>query len=348
MPMEQRAQEVVQAAESGRPSAPFASNWQLTTDNWQPSAATQSSAASSARPPRSLAEKIGVFAGDIKIAHTVFALPFALLSTFLASRDTEPGGWPNVGKLLLILVCMATARTIAMAVNRLLDARLDAINPRTARRAIPGGILSPVFYLVIVIACAAAFMLACGGFELFYRNPWPIVFGVPVLAYLSAYPLLKRFTGLCHYYLGAALALAPICAWVAIRGRIDPPPIWMAAAVVCWTAGFDIIYACQDYHNDVACGLFSVPSRLGIARALWVSRLTHAASAAMLIALGFSTPHLHALYFVGVATAIALLIVEQSLVRADDLSKVGLAFFTLNGIISLLLGTLGIVDVMIH
>jgi 4-hydroxybenzoate polyprenyltransferase len=304
-----------------------------------------------AAPSMSLGGKFAAFAGDIKIAHTIFALPFALLSTFLAARDT-PERFPAPVKLLLILICMVTARTVAMAVNRLLDARLDAKNPRTARRAIPSGALSPRFYIAVVVLCIAGFIAATAGFQILYRNPyrnpWPLIFSVPVLAFLSAYPLLKRFTRLCHYYLGAALALAPVCAWIAIRGSIAPPPVWMAAAVVCWTAGFDIIYACQDYASDVATGVFSVPAKIGIGPALWVSRLTHAACAAMLIALGFSTPYLQTLYFIGVGIAIVLLVVEQSLVRAGDVSKAGLAFFTVNGIIGTVLGTLGIIDVLLH
>jgi 4-hydroxybenzoate polyprenyltransferase len=144
------------------------------------------------------------------------------------------------------------------------------------------------------------------------------------------------------------LALAPVCAWVAIRGSIDAPPFWMAGAVLCWTAGFDIIYACQDYESDVACGVFSVPSKLGIAGGLWVSRLTHVVSVAMLVMLGFSAqPILGTLYFIGVGLAVLLLIVEHALVKPTDLSKVGLAFFTVNGIISIALGTLGIIDVFI-
>ncbi|MDB5356300.1 MAG: ubiA [Phycisphaerales bacterium] len=291
-----------------------------------------------------IANRLLLFAGDIKIAHTVFALPFALLSTFLAAKDIE--GLPRPGKLLLILVCMVTARTVAMAVNRLLDAGLDAKNPRTARRAIPSGALSRQFYWMAVAVCVAAFILATAGFLVFYSNRWPLVWSVPVLAVLSAYPLLKRFTRFCHYYLGMCLALAPVCAWVAIRGTLGSPPIWMAGAVLTWTAGFDILYACQDYASDVACGVFSVPAKIGIGPALWVSRVTHLASVGMLVAVGMSSPHLGALYFTGVAIATTLLIVEQSLVRADDLSKLGLAFFTVNGIISLLLGTLGIVDVL--
>jgi 4-hydroxybenzoate polyprenyltransferase len=163
--------------------------------------------------------------------------------------------------------------------------------------------------------------------------------------FLCAYPLLKRFTRLCHYYLGAALALAPLCAWLAIRGDIAWAPVLMALAVLTWTAGFDIIYACQDYDCDVRDGVFSVPARVGVSKALWIARLTHACSAALLVTLGLRTPAFGAIYFSGVAAAIALLIVEHIVVRADDLSKVGLAFFTINGVIALLLGTSGVVDV---
>ena len=294
-----------------------------------------------------LHQKLAIFAGDIKIAHTVFALPFALLSTFMAAHDL-PGRVPRIGQLLLILACMFTARTIAMAVNRLLDAPLDAANPRTARRAIPSGALSQSFYVAVCLLCAAGFLAACYGFDALYSNPWPIRLSLPVLGFLSAYPLLKRFTRLCHYYLGAALALAPICAWVAVRGSLSAAPLFIAGAVACWTAGFDIIYACQDYACDVAGGLFSVPSRLGIGPALWVSRLTHAIAAGLLLALAtVASPPLGMLYLIGVGMAIALLVVEHSLVKADDLSRVGLAFFTINGIISVVLGTLGIVDLML-
>jgi 4-hydroxybenzoate polyprenyltransferase len=289
-----------------------------------------------------LPAKLQLFAQDIKISHTVFALPFALLSTFLAA-----GGMPAAGKLLLIVICMVTARTVAMAANRLLDARLDAANPRTAGRAIPSGRISAGFYAGILAACAIAFVAATAGFWFLYRNPWPAILSLPVLLFLCGYPLLKRFTRLCHYYLGAALALAPICAWVAVSGTIAPEPLWMAAAVLCWTAGFDIIYACQDYHSDLACGVFSVPAKIGIGPALWVARLTHVVSVTMLVMLGLWSPALGMLYFAGVGAAVALLLVEHSLVKPHDLSKVNLAFFTFNGIISVLLGTLGIIDVFV-
>src|SRR5206468_4531075 len=143
-----------------------------------------------------------------------------------------------------------------------------------------------------------------------YKNPWPLILSLPVLGYVSAYPLLKRFTRLCHYYLGGALALAPICAWIAVSGTMALPPLLMAGAVLMWTAGFDIIYACQDYESDLATGVVSVPARCGIAKALWVGRLTHALSFALLVLLGLLAPELSTLYFIGVASAGVLLMVE--------------------------------------
>jgi 4-hydroxybenzoate polyprenyltransferase len=291
----------------------------------------------------SLATQLSTFAGDIKLHHTVFALPFALLSMVLAAR-----GRPQWGIVGLILICMVTARTLAMAVNRLLDAKLDAENPRTIRRAIPAGKLSRQLYRVISAICVAIFIAATAMFYVAYRNPWPAALSIPVLAFLSAYPLLKRFTRLCHYWLGAALALAPICAWIAVRGTIALPPLIMAVAVLCWTAGFDIIYACQDYETDVRQGLFSVPSKLGIRKALIVARLTHAVAATALVALGFSSSDFGWIYFSGVGLAIALLVIEHTIVSEKNLSKIGLAFFTLNGVLSITLCTLGIIDVFHH
>ena len=292
--------------------------------------------------PAELSSRFVAFARDIKISHTVFAMPFALLSAILAAH-----GLPRWGQLGLILICMVAARTVAMSANRLLDADLDARNPRTARRAIPSGRLSRTFVTSILGSCAFVFVAATALFGWIYSNWLPLVLSVPVILFLVAYPLLKRFTRLCHYYLGAALALAPICAWIAIRGTVELPPLLMAGAVLCWTAGFDIIYACQDYHSDLETGVVSVPSELGVGKALWVSRATHVVSLALMIALGFVAKDLATLYFIGVGCAGLLLIIEHSLVHADDLSKVGLAFFTVNGIISLLLGTLGIIDVLL-
>jgi 4-hydroxybenzoate polyprenyltransferase len=294
--------------------------------------------------PATFGGRLRVFADDIKIHHTVFALPWAILSAAIAGR-TFPGSL-TAGKIGLILVCMVTARTVAMAANRIIDSELDARNPRTARRALPSGSLSQRFFVAVLAICCCGFIAATAGFEIFYRNIWPLLLSLPVLAYLCGYPFMKRFTRLCHYYLGAALALAPVCAWVAVVGRVDWPPLVMFIIVASWTAGFDIIYACQDFSSDLECGVYSVPAKIGISKALWVSRMTHFIAAAMLIVLGFVVPQFGMLYFVGAGIAIVLLIVEQSLVKPTDLSKVNLSFFTINGIISLLVATLGIVDLM--
>ncbi len=317
---------------------------------WFESVTSMSSIASPISEPqgdKKESSRFVLFARDIKISHTVFAMPFALLSTFLAAKQ-KWNGLPKWGQLGLILVCMVAARTVAMAANRLLDAELDSKNPRTARRAIPSGALSRTFVTVTLSLCAIAFIAATSLFGVIYHNWLPLIFAIPVLLFLAAYPLLKRFTRLCHYYLGTALALAPVCAWIAIAGAIDLPPILMALAVLTWTAGFDIIYACQDYQSDLELGVVSVPSSVGIAKALWISRLTHLFSLSMLILLGLLTPQLSLFYFLGVGCAAVLMLIEHSLVKPTDLSKVGLAFFTVNGIISVLLGTLGIVDVLMR
>jgi 4-hydroxybenzoate polyprenyltransferase len=289
--------------------------------------------------------KLSALARDIKLSHTLFAMPFALLAMTLAAQRT-PGGL-RAGHIGLVVACMVFARTVAMTANRLLDARLDALNPRTAGRAIPSGALSGRFVLVALLFCAAGFVTSAAGFWWLFRNPWPVALSVPVLLYLCGYPLMKRFTRLCHYYLGAALALAPVCAWLAVKGTVDAPPLIMAAAVMAWTAGFDIIYACQDYTVDVAQGLHSVPATIGIGGALWVARLTHLAAAVMFVVLGVTTAEFGAIYLIGAAVAIGLLAIEHWIVRGGDLSRLNLAFFSLNGVISVLVGALGIVDVFV-
>jgi 4-hydroxybenzoate polyprenyltransferase len=291
-----------------------------------------------------MTRQLADFAGDIRISHTIFAMPWALLSMVLAAHRT-PGGL-TILTIGLILLCMISARTAAMSANRLLDAKLDAANPRTAGRAIPAGRLSITFVAAALAVCVAVFILSCLGFYLAYANPWPALLSPLVLAFICAYPLLKRFTRLCHYYLGAALGLAPLCAWVAVRGSLSLPPVLMGAAVLLWTAGFDIIYACQDFACDRAAGLHSVPAGLGIGPALWVSRATHLVCLGLLVILGLTVPEFGPLYWLAVVLAAALLATEQSLVRPGDLSKVGHAFFTVNGIISVLIGLLGIADIL--
>ena len=287
--------------------------------------------------------KLVTIAHDIKLSHTVFAMPFALLATFMAS-----GGWPKLGILLLILVCMVCARTVAMSANRILDAGLDRLNPRTAGRALPSGRVTLAFYATVALICAIAFELATAGFWYLYDNRWPLLLSWLVLAFLAGYPLLKRFTRLCHYYLGLALGLAPVCAWVAVTGGIAWPPVIMCAAVLCWTAGFDIIYACQDYASDLETGIHSVPARIGIPRALWVSRITHTLSWLLILTLWAISPQLTWIFLAATIAAGGLLIYEHSLVKPHDLSKLSMAFFTTNGIISSLLGLAGILDVLLH
>lgn len=285
------------------------------------------------------------FAADIKLSHSVFALPFALLSATLAARTPQAdwGAWSFV----LVVLCMVCARTVAMAANRLIDAEGDRLNPRTARRAIPGGRLSRTYVATMIALFGLGFVAAASGFGFIYGNWWPAGLSLPVLLLLCAYPLLKRFTSLCHYYLGAALALAPICAWIAFTAGVAVEPLLMAGAVLCWTGGFDVIYATADYDHDRAHGVHSLPARLGIGPALLVSRLTHVVAAALLVALGWVSPDLGTVWFAAVALVAMLLVAEHAMVRPDDLSRVNVAFFTLNGIISVLLGTAGIIDAVV-
>jgi 4-hydroxybenzoate polyprenyltransferase len=292
----------------------------------------------------SILSGLKALASDIKLHHSVFALPWAILSAVLAAHRS---GGLRAWQLFLILICMVSARTVAMVANRLLDARFDAANPRTARRAVPSGRVTPLFGWIALAGSTAVFLGGAVGFLVVYHNRWPIVLAIPVLAFLIGYSLMKRYTRFCHYYLGAALALAPVCAWVAIAGSMNLPPLLMFGAVLLWTAGFDILYACQDYEFDVKHDLFSVPSRIGIAAALWVSRLTHLGAIGFLVGLEATTPELGVLFGIGIGIAAVLLVIEHSLVKANDLSRLNLAFFTLNGIISLILGGLGVLGVLV-
>lgn len=291
-----------------------------------------------------LPTKLRDFAADIKLGHSVFALPWAVLATFLAAQ-TLGRRLPTPGQLALIVLCMVLARTVAMAANRLLDAALDARNPRTAGRALPSGRLRPRFVLIVAVLCGGAFVAATSLFGFVYANWLPLTLSVPVLLFVSAYPLLKRFTRWVHYYLGAALGLAPVCAWIAIAGSLDWPVVVMGVAVLLWTAGFDILYACQDRDVDVRDGLHSLPARLGIAPALWLARTSHLACVALLLWLKWLVPQFGPLYLAACVLVLVLLVSEHLLVRADDLSRINLAFFTLNGCVSLTLGILGVIDV---
>jgi 4-hydroxybenzoate polyprenyltransferase len=295
--------------------------------------------------PAPILVKFRVLAADIKLHHSVFALPWAILAAVLAAHRA---GGLKLGQLILILVCMITARTVAMLANRLLDAEFDAANPRTAGRAVPSGRLSKSFTSIVMLVSTVLFIAATFGFQFWYHNAWPIVLSVPVLAFLVGYSLMKRFTRLCHFYLGAALALAPVCAWLAIAGTMSLAPLWMFGAVLLWTAGFDILYACQDYAFDVEHGLFSIPSAIGIAAALWVARITHACSLGCMAILAATTAEFGVIFWIGIAIAAVLIVIEHSLVKPNDLSKLNIAFFTMNGVISIVLGTLGIIDIAVN
>lgn len=263
----------------------------------------------------------------IKIEHTLFALPFAFLGAVLAAR-----GLPTLQQVLWITVAMVGARSAAMAFNRLADREIDAANPRTQTRALPMGLLSARFVSLFTVASAAIFFLAA-----FKLNRLTLLLSPIALASVLAYSYTKRFTAASHLVLGWCLAIAPTGAWIAVRGAIDSPvPLLLSLAVMLWTAGFDIIYACQDYEFDVHAGLHSIPQRLGIAQALWIARALHVAMFSALVAVYVMTG-LHWLGLIGVAATAALLIYQHSLVRADDLSRLNLAFFTTNAYVSVIL-----------
>jgi 4-hydroxybenzoate polyprenyltransferase len=285
-------------------------------------------------------------ARDIKLTHSVFALPFALLATFLAAAHA--GRLPDAWTLGLIVLCMVLARTVAMSVNRLADAAFDAANPRTAGRAIPSGRLSPSFVAAITIGCAALFVVATSGFWWLRSNPYPALLSPLVLAWLTAYSFTKRFTSLCHLALGVALALSPLAAALAVEPEYltEPAPYLLALMVVCWVAGFDIIYALQDVEVDRRSGLHSLPSRFGAGPALWVSRALHAASWVCLAAFAALSPALGGGFLLGVVAVGVLLVYEHRLVWESKTHQLDRAFFTVNGVISLILGCLGIVDVL--
>lgn len=303
------------------------------------------SAALPVEPAPGLSNKLIAVARDIKLSHTVFAMPFALLATFLSAGWT--GRLPSIAEFVLIVACMFLARTVAMTVNRLADAKLDASNPRTAGRALPSGRLDRRFVLLTAGLCSILFMIVCGGFWLFRGNTWPAILSPLVLVYLSGYSYTKRFTWLCHVYLGTALALSPIAASIAIEpGYLANAQPWLLAGMVaCWVGGFDVIYALQDIEHDQSLGLFSMPSRLGSDTSLWVSRFLHLCAAGCLLGLWYASPRLGALFLIAACITDALLLLEHALVWRSKTHHINIAFLTVNGIISLLLGAVGILEV---
>jgi 4-hydroxybenzoate polyprenyltransferase len=266
----------------------------------------------------------------IKFEHSVFALPFALTGAMLAWRDAGYMVPDLARRFAWIIVAMVGARSAAMAFNRILDADIDARNRRTALRHLPAGLLSRRFAWGFTLASSLLFLVAARKL-----GALCLILAPFVLALLFFYSFCKRFTAYSHLVLGFCLGIAPAGAWIAMRGSLDARILWLTAAVTLWTAGFDIIYACQDYDFDLREGLWSVPRVLGIARALTVARLLHAAMIACLICLAVQV-HLGALSLVGIAVVVLLLLYEHSLVRPTDLSKVNVAFFNLNGYVSIL------------
>ena len=287
----------------------------------------------------------------VRFSHTVFALPFALLAAVMAWRAQPPVAW-RWQDLMGIVVCMVTARSAAMAMNRLVDRRLDADNPRTAARHLPAGTLSVRSVAVLAIVCSIGFV--AGTLLFLPDNPLPLYLSLPVLAFLMAYSYTKRFTSLSHFWLGAALMLAPVAAWIAVRGSLvvaDPvdllPAVVLGAAVMLWVAGFDMIYACQDMTFDRLHHLHSVPQRWGVPRALRLAAVCHAAAVALLALLPWVFPYLGPIYWCGVAAIAALLAYEHWLVRPDDLTRVNVAFFHVNAVVSLGLFFITTVDLLL-
>ena len=278
----------------------------------------------------------------VKFSHTLFALPFALLGAVLAARDRD--GWHGrVQDWVGILLCMAAARSAAMAFNRLADRRLDALNPRTAGRHLPAGKLGVREVTVFTMASGVAFVAFT---LLFLPNRWPLYLAVPVLLWLLSYSYSKRFTSLAHFWLGLSLSLAPAAAWIALRGSIAWPPIVLGLAVLLWVAGFDIIYACQDVEFDRSVELHSIPKALGVQKALWLAGVCHGLMIVPLLALGLIYP-LGWVYFVGVAAVAALLVYEHALIRPEDLTRVNIAFFNINVVISVGLLLVSVVDILL-
>ncbi|MGO8690623.1 MAG: UbiA-like polyprenyltransferase [Thermoguttaceae bacterium] len=279
----------------------------------------------------------------IRFSHTLFALPFALLAAVMAWRDVPPLPF-RWRELLGIFVCMAAARSAAMAFNRLADRRLDALNPRTRARHLPSGALSVAAVAVFTAVAAAGFV---AGTLLFLPNRWPLYASLPVLLFVFGYSYAKRFTILSHFWLGAALMLAPVAAWVAIRGELAWPPLVLGGAVLLWVAGFDMIYACQDVEFDVQMRLRSVPARCGVAAALRLAAGCHLGMIVLLAAEPLVYPGFGKLYLAGVAAMAALLVYEHWLVRPDDLSRVNRAFFQVNAVVSLGLLAVGTLDLLL-
>ncbi len=279
-----------------------------------------------------------VYLEMIKIEHSIFALPFALIGAMWGASVASGQLWPTPLQMFWIVVAMVTCRSAAMAFNRIADRSIDAKNPRTSMRALPAGLLSLRTANAYLYGSIALFLVAA-----WQLNPLALVLSPVALLFTLGYSLSKRFTWLCHYILGFSLGIAPAAAYLAVTGALHPGIVLMTIAITFWTAGFDIIYALQDDEFDRGEGLHSIPSKFGRKRALAISRVSHVVSVACLVTAGvlFDAGWF---FFAGCALAAALLWYEQSFVRADDLSKVNLAFFTFNGWISVSVFVFALLD----
>ena len=278
-------------------------------------------------PMTTLLRNVRVTLEMIKIEHTLFALPFALLGAVLAAN-----GLPTIKQIFWITIAMIGARSTAMAFNRIADRDYDAQNPRTQTRAIPAGLLSVGFVWLFTLVSAALFLLAAA-----MLNRLTLLLAPIALASVMLYSYSKRWTLLSHLFLGWCLSIAPAGAWIAVRGHLDSPvPLLLSLTVLLWTAGFDVLYACQDYDFDLQAGLHSIPKRVGIGRSLLIARLFHVGAFAAIVGLYLIT-RLGVFALAGVIVTAALLIYQHRLVRADDLSRLDAAFFTTNAFVSVIL-----------
>jgi 4-hydroxybenzoate polyprenyltransferase len=289
--------------------------------------------------PNSLLAKLTTLLEMIKFSHTVFAFPFALMGVVLASLAS--GSAPTFGQVFWICLAMVGARTGAMGLNRIIDARIDAENPRTADRHLPAGKVRPAEAWLLVLGAFALLLVAA-----WMLNPLCLKLAPVAIFFLALYSFCKRFTAMAHVVLGVCLAAAPVGAWIALRGDIGWPVMALGAAVLFWVAGFDIFYALQDYEHDRDKGLFSIPSRFGVERSFLIVRIFHVLMVVLLLSLVFSKG-LGGIYLAGVLLVAGLLVYEHLLVKPDDLSRLDAAFFNMNGYISVTIFLFTFVDALV-
>ena len=286
---------------------------------------------------QTLFKKVAVVLELIKFSHTIFSLPFVIISAFIAAN-----GLPSGKSIIIIVFAVTMARCCAMVFNRLVDTKYDEHNARTAYRVSHQMLVGRPFMWLFAVVSAGLFVISAG-----MLNKMSLCLAPIALVVLLGYSFTKRFTNASHFVLGAALGMAPVGAWVGVKGGLDFPPFLLGLAVLLWTAGFDIIYSCQDFDHDKTMGLFSVPKRFGISTALKISRALHLSTVVVLFMMVGCTD-LRFFYMTGVCGVAGLLIYEHSLVRPDDLSKVNIAFFTINGMISVGLMLVTVVDIFVR